>query len=278
MITTRQFSIGFIMLVLIVTAAACSNGDEPAVVPAPTSEDAAFTYSFDAENPNKVLFTAQPDVPTWYTHWDLGENSSAEGLEASKIYLQKGEYEVRFKIFTEGGTASSVQTITIASDFQGPDILQNGSFDDDQFWTVLPISNGVDVVFEDGKATWTGGGWGHVGIYQEVQVEANKLYQINMDIEGSGMTDCWFEVYAGTAMPTPGVDYTDGGMRLALNTWEGCGGEAFEGQLTDLSCAGGDGTFEFDAAGPVYIVIRGGGADYGATGVTIDNVSVRALE
>ncbi|MCB0562534.1 MAG: hypothetical protein KDD09_26460, partial [Phaeodactylibacter sp.] len=89
---------------------------------------------------------------------------------------------------------------------------------------------------------------------------------------------CWFEVYAGTAMPTPGVDYTDGGMRLALNTWEGCGGEAFEGQLTDLSCAGGDGTFEFDSAGPVYIVIRGGGADYGATGVTIDNVSVRALE
>lgn len=271
------FSLRVLILGLLLTSTACSEEDEVVVLP-PTSDDAAFTYAFDPENPNKVLFSAQSEVSAWYTHWDFGDNSSAEGTEASKIYLRKGDYDVRFKIFTEGGTASTTQTISIVSDFQGPNIIQNGELDGDQHWTVLPIANGVDVAFEEGTASWSGGGWGHVGIYQEVQIEANTLYQIDMDIVGGGLSDCWFEVYMGTEQPTPGVDYLDGGIKLGLNTWEGCGNEPFEGLFTQVACTGGDGTFEFDTAVTAYLVIRGGGANYGDKGVTIDNVAVRALE
>ncbi len=115
---------------------ACSDDDKTVV--APISEDAAFTYTFDSENPNKVIFTADPAVETWNTHWSFGDNSFAEGLEASKIYLKKGDYDVRFKIFTEGGTAESIQTIVINEDFQGPNIIKNGEFNDNRILDRIP--------------------------------------------------------------------------------------------------------------------------------------------
>lgn len=266
--------------ILILTLSACnSNNDEMIVVPPPSNDSATFSYTIDAENPNKIIFNAQPNVETWYTHWRFGDNTSAEGMSAEKVYFLKGEYEVRFKIFTEGGTAETVQTISIAEDIIGPNLVQNGELDGDEAWTVFPIGGGVDVTFQNGTAVWTGGGWGHVGIYQTLEIEANTEYQINMDVSGSGMSDCWFEVYVGTTTPMAGVDYIDGGIRLGLNTWDGCGSDPFQGQLTALTCSngGGDGTFEFPTAVTAYLVIRSGGVDLGADGVTLDNVSVRPL-
>jgi hypothetical protein len=273
-----SFPVRCLIYLSLTTMVACSTSEEDITI-APSSEDATFSFTYDPENPNKVFFKAESDVETWYTHWAFGDNTAAEGTEAEKTYFLAGDYQVRFKIFTEGGTAETVQTVSIENDIIGPNLVENGAFDDDQFWTVLPISGGAEVTFENGAATWTGGGWGHVGIYQTIDVEANTLYQINMDISGSGMTDCWFEVYVGTTIPRDGADYTDGGIRLGLNTWDGCGSEAFSGVFTSLSCSngGGDGTFEFPQAVTAYLVIRGGGADLGTEGITIDNVSIRAL-
>ena len=265
------------MLGIILISTACGNNDD-FVAKAPTSEDAAYSFTFDTENPNKVIFKANTDVETWYTHWDFGDNSSAEGMEASKIFLKKGDYDVRFKIFTEGGVAESIQTIVINEDFQGPNILQNGEFNGMEPWIVLPISDGVDVSFDNNEAHFTGGSWGQVGIYQAVNVLANNLYQISMDINGGPLSDSWFEVYVGTAIPEPGLDYADGGIRMGLNTWEGCGGEPFEGDFSEISCVGTGATFKFPTAGTAYLVIRGGGSSYGDNGVIIDNVAIRSLE
>lgn len=265
------------MLGIILISTACDNDDDIVIQP-PTSEDAAYTFAFDEDNPNKVLFVANPSDANWYTHWDFGDNSSAEGYDASKIYLKKGDYDVRFKVFTEGGSAESIQTIVINEDFQGPNILQNGEFNGSDYWTVLPISDGVDVSFDNDNAHWTGGSWGQVGIYQAVNVLADNLYQISMDIKGGPLSDSWFEVYVGTAVPESGSDYVDGGIRMGLNTWEGCGGEPFDGDFSEFSCVGTGATFKFPAAGVAYLVIRGGGADYGDNGVIIDNVAIRSLE
>lgn len=263
---------------IIFISTGCVDDAEEAVAP-PTSEDAVFTFEFDTENPNKVNFTATPNDANWYTHWDFGDNSSAEGYEASKVYLNQGDYDVRFKVFTEGGSAESIQTVVINQDFEGPNILQNGEFTGGSDpWIILPISDGVNVSFDNDEAHWTGGGWGQIGIYQPIQVLANNLYQISMDIRGGPLSDSWFEVYVGMETPVEGQDYTDGGMRLALNTWEGCGGEPFDGDFTEISCVGSGATFEFPTAGTVYLVIRGGGSNYGANGVIIDNVAVRSLE
>jgi PKD repeat protein len=273
---TIQFLSRFLFLGIILFSLGCAEEDY--VAKAPMSEDAAFSFEFDSENPNKVLFTANPAIDTWYTHWDFGDNSSAEGMESSKIYLKKGDYDVRFKIYTEGGEAEFIQTIVINEDFQGPNILQNGEFNGASPWTILPISGGVDVSFDDNNAHFTGGNWGQVGIYQAVNVLANNLYQISMDIKGGPLSDSWFEVYVGQAIPEPGVDYADGGIRMGLNTWEGCGAEPFDGDFNDISCVGTGATFKFPSAGTAYIVIRGGGASYGSAGVIIDNVAIRSLE
>tara|TARA_B100000809_G_scaffold266787_1_gene331572 strand:- start:6066 stop:7682 length:1617 start_codon:yes stop_codon:yes gene_type:complete len=274
-----KFIMNFLAIGTFLMIASCSDDVENEIAPPPTTEDAVFSYSFDAENPNKVFLTADPVVPTWYTHWDLGDNSSAEGLEASKVYLKKGDYDVVFKVFTTGGEASSVQTIVINEDFEGPNILLNGEFEGDASWTVLPISDGVDVSFTDGKAVWSGGNLGQVAIYQAVHIEANIPYQIDMDIVGSGMSDSWYEVYIGMQVPISGADYSDGGIRLGLSTWNGCGAEPFEGLLTEVSCVGeGGGLVQFTTTGTAYLVVRGGGADYGSAGVSIDNASIRPLE
>jgi hypothetical protein len=272
---TAKFSMLFAGALLLLLGSCVE--DEPAMVLPPSSESATFSYSFDPDNANRVIFTGQPDVATWYTHWSFGDNTSAEGQEVSKLYFLKGDYEVRFKIFTEGGTAETTQMISIASDILGPNLLENGELDGGTSWNVLPISNGVDVTFENGAAVWRGGGFGQVGIYQSIEVEANTTYQINMDISGGGMTDCWFEVYIGTSVPVDGVDYNDGGIRMGLNTWDGCGSTPFDGQLSTLTCVGSGSTFEFPNAVTAYLVIRGGGADYGTGGVTVDNIAIRKL-
>jgi hypothetical protein len=277
MITAINYHNGLLLLFVLLLSAGCNTDEDSVAVLPPNSEEAAFTYTPDPENPNKLTFTSSPEVETWYSHWSFGDNTAAEGLEATKTYPLSGDYEVRFKIFTEGGTAESTQMVSIESDLIGPNIIQNGEFDSDDAWTILPISNGVEVAFENGAVSWSGGGWGQEGIYQAIEVEANQVYQINMEVTCNGLSDAWFEVYAGQTAPTPGTDYTEGGIRLGLNTWEGCGGEPFEGLLTAFSCSGEDGTFQFPEGGTVYLVIRGGGAEYGTNGVTVDNVSVRQL-
>lgn len=276
---TINYIISFLIVGILLSTTGCSD-DLENVIP-PTSEDAIFSISYDPENPNKVYFLAEPAIDTWYTHWSFGDNTSYDGgLETSKTYLKKGEYNVEFKIFTEGGTASYVQTVVIESDFEGPNILRNGDFiDNDEFWTVLPIADGVNVSFENNNAQWTGGSWGQIGIYQPIHVLANNLYQISMDIKLSGLSDSWFEVYVGMEAPViGGLDYSDGGMRLLLNTWDGCGSEPFEGDFSEISCAGSGATFEFNTEGTAYLVIRGGGANYGDIGVILDNIAIRSLE
>ena len=275
---TINYIISFLIAGMLLSTTGCSDDVEHAIPP--TSEDAIFSISYDPENPNKVHFLAEPSVATWYTHWSFGDKTSFDGgLETTKTYLKKGEYEVEFKIFTEGGTASSIQTVVIESDFEGPNIIRNGDFSDgNEFWTILPISDGVDVSLDNNNAQWTGGNWGQVGIYQPVHVLANNQYQITMDIKGSGLSDSWFEVYIGMEPPVAGQDYSDGGMRLVLNTWNGCGNEPFDGPFSDYSCGGSGATFEFPSEGTAYFVIRGGGASYGDTGVTVDNIAIRSLE
>lgn len=274
-----MLNLGFSLTVLTLGLVSCNSSEEAIIIPPPSVDDAQFTFSFDPENENRVLFTAETSVDTWFTHWNFGDNTASEGLEVDKLYPISGTYEVKFKIFTEGGQAFTTQELTIEKDLIGPNIVANGSVDDASSWTLLPISGGVEVLFENGKAIWTGGGWGHAGIYQSLEIEGGKTYQIEMNVSGSGMSDCWFEVYIGEAMPTAGVDYNDGGIRLGLNTWDGCGAEAFDGPLSLLSCSasGGDGTFSYESEGEVYLVIRSGGASLGDDGVSIDDITIRGF-
>jgi len=272
-------NITYTLWVLIIGLCLCSSSctESEEMIPAPSSDDLSFTYIVDDENPNLIHFNGRTNADAWFIHWNFGDNTGIEGLEASKVYFKAGEYQVRFKIITEGGEASIVETIVIEQDFAGPDLIENGGFDTDASWTILGISPGVDIDISNGEASWSGGSWGNAAIYQKIDVEADKEYQINMDVRGGGLTDCWFEVFIGTVQPQQGVDYSDGGIQIGLSTWEGCGVEEFSGTLVDVACVGTGGAFTWSTPGEAFIVIKSGGANMGDQGVTIDNIAIRSL-
>ncbi len=129
------------IFLLTATLIGCKEDDDNLSV-APKNSDAEFTYFSDSENPNLLTFKGSPTAETWYSHWNFGDNTSAEGLEVQKTFYLKGEYDVKFKIFTEGGTAQSIQTIVIENDLIGSNLVTNGKLDNDSSWTLFSISPG----------------------------------------------------------------------------------------------------------------------------------------
>lgn len=180
----------------------------------------------------------------------------------------------------QGQTTGSNANLQVNSS-QTPNLVQGGNFGrrDYDKWTVSNITPGVTVRFANGRALYRGGNGGQAAIYQAIQVEANQKYQLNMKVSGHGGTDMWFEVYVGKAEPVIGQDYNDGGKRLALNTWNGCGKTPFNAPLTQLSCEGaGRGVIQFPTSGTVYLLIKSGGADLGITGISVADVQLRAIQ
>ena len=263
--------LAFLALAIIVPS--CKKDDD--TVPAPTAD-------FDFKAANLAVTFINKSTNGRYFTWNFGDNSTPDSTMApGHFYTQEGTYTV--KLTVEGRDGSKTETTKQVTVTAPPNLVQGGKFDagDDSKWTVLNVSSTSDVTvsFTGGKAVWTGGNWGHKGIYQAIPVEANKKYQVNMLVSGSGATDTWFEVYVGMAPPVQGQDYSDGGTRLGLNTWNGCGKTSFNGPLTSLSCAGtGGGVVEFPIAGTAYLVIRSGGADLGTSGISIDNVELRPVQ
>ncbi|UOE51078.1 DUF1735 domain-containing protein [Mucilaginibacter sp. SMC90] len=150
---------------------------------------------------------------------------------------------------------------------------------DNTKWQIYHRGDGVTfTVNADGSVLATGGNWGQQGIVQAVEVRANKSYKIDMNVAGSGASDCWFEVYVGQAVPSEADDYKDGDTRIALNTWNGCGKSPFNGLLSSLSCAGKGNVVSFPTAGKAYVLIRSGGSSLGTKGIKITNIDFRRVD
>lgn len=240
----------------------------------PAEEDLSFTVT---EGANNYFTFVNTSSLAGIARWDFDNGEKGSGDSDSTQFRKKGDYNITLSLAAKGGVGSITKTVSVASDIIIPNLIENGEFNDDQLWTIMPLSDGVNVSFTDGKAVWTGGGWGQVGIYQEIQVEANKMYQIDMDISGSGSSETWFEVYLGMAVPVSGSDYSDGGTLLGLNTWDGCGTAEFASKFTAVSCSGDAvGAVEFSTSGSAFLVIRGGGGNLGT--ISIDNVEVSPVE
>ncbi len=138
-------------------------------------------------------------------------------------------------------------------------------------WQVLRIANNDNVTVTpaaNGSFVFAGGSGGHIGIYQAVEVQAGKKYSFTFNVKGAGATDTWFEVYIGYGAPVTGVDYNEGGVRMGLNTWTGCGKVAFDDLLSKVGCVGSGPIFTAPATGKAYLVIRTGGTNLGTGGIT----------
>jgi hypothetical protein len=238
----------------------------------------ANTYKFRVNNMSNVLGVK----------WDLGDGNLVAGLEETDtvFYPDADTYPIRLTLIGIGGRefSTSKDLVIGTPDPNAGNLLRGGKLNDgdDQYWSIVQYSGSVSPVFENGKVIFNYKDWSHAGIYQQVEIPAAGSYRIDMSVSGKGATDTWFEVYLGTTVPQSGggMDYNDGGNRLALNTWAGCGKSAFNDKLTKLACAGSasgsaNGVITVDNAGTYYLVIRTGGANLGDGGIAVDNIELR---
>ncbi|HOX82197.1 MAG TPA: hypothetical protein PLJ60_07915 [Chryseolinea sp.] len=244
--------------------------------------NASFTVTPIDGEINKYLLEAETENVLG-VKWDFGFGAAFGNTIDTVFFPDAGEYTITLTAIGKGGMMNSTsQDVTVlTSDPNAGNLVVGGKMDegDDSNWEFVTYSAGVSSSIAGGKMVFTGGGWGQSGIYQTVQVEGGKKYKVDMLVSGSGATDTWFEVYVGMAVPVPGSDYNDGGKRLALNTWAGCAKTPFNGKLSVISCDGTNGgVFTFEESGTAYLFIRGGGADLGTTGISIDNVELRGTK
>jgi hypothetical protein len=268
------------MLVSVLISCA-TDATQEAVLPA--GADASFSYTVDDENPNTIHFEANPAVDTWFTHWSFGDGTSAEGIAVTKTFFVKGDYSVRFKMYTNGGNINSTQTIAIERDaIDDSNFIGNGTFDDDAGWSVINLFEetnlGGEVSFADGVARFTesSGAWKQMGIYTEVVLIAGT-YQFDMDMTFTEINDIWGEVYLGKSKPLAGADY-NGDLQVlkAYNAWD-CTPKTYTGKAVAYGCdpKASPGKFTVSADGTYYLLFRTGGGKYGVDGIVIDNMELR---
>jgi|TARA_B110000027_G_C16122297_1_gene303922 hypothetical protein len=263
------------------------NRDEELSSMVLTESDAIFTFSEDVDDPNTIHFSADPSIDTWFTHWSFGDGSSSDGLETSKTYYTKGEYEVRFKIFTTSGEAYSYQTISIANDLADEsNLVKNGTFDDASSWNIVNHYDATNlegvVTIADGVAHFTeqSNTWKHMGIYQSIALQPGT-YQFDMDITYSEINEIWGEVWLGLSEPINGNDYnTDNSAEIILNVfnaWDCSSKITYSGKATALGCDSNPnpGNFTLSVPGVYYLIFRTGGAQYGTNGIVVDNIELR---
>jgi len=250
----------------------------------PTAEEASFTVEPGSSDNRFLLTNTTPNA--FGSYWNLGSGYE-KGDTQQEIFLPDvGTYDINLVSVTAGGidTASVQQIVVDTPDPIAGNLILGSRMDADALnhWTVFNISAGVDFDLTNGKMVATGGGWGQTAMYQTVTVEAGNTYRFGATVAGTGATDVWLEVYFGTVQPTAGVDYSDGGNKIGLNTWNGCGNTAFNGNLANIGCSGDlvgqNGEITFANSGTYYLVIKTGGADLGTGGISIDNVELRRTQ
>ncbi len=171
---------------------------------------------------------------------------------------------------------------------EGADVIQGGDMEDESKWNIFGAGvTETTTEFADGVlklSNGTGTAQTNVIIWQAVEVQAGT-YKFSADVKGSGAANSWLELYFGSAAPADGSDYSDN-LYTGLNTWDGCGASAFDGNLAVLGCKlidgspapgnGQNGEITFDSAGTIYVVLKGGSWDgnLGTEGITIDNVKL----
>jgi hypothetical protein len=248
------------------------------------SVDASFTITPVSGVSNKYVLNAQkPNILG--SKWNLGDGSNTfVGKFTENIFLpDAGSYTITHTAIGKGGETkvATKEIVVPVSDPNSGNLILGGKFSnatDHGKWTILNISGtATKWTFNNGNANINGGSWSQQGIYQAIEVVAGKKYKIDMRVSGSGSQDTWFEVYASPTAPTQNADYTADGRRIGLSTWDGCAKTTFDGQLSALKCVGSGNVVEFPQSGTIYFVIKSGGANMGATGITITNVEFRGV-
>lgn len=252
----------------------------------PKNFNADFTVTQVSGQSNYYVLKADP-TGVQSVKWNLGDGGGFNaGKMVDTVFLpDAGTYTVSMQALAYIGGAtktSATQTITVpTSDPKSGNLVKGGKMlpGDDAYWTHFIIGGGQQIVFDSVKNVMTANetNSNQGAVYQTINLTAGQRYMVDMIVSGSGATNTWFEVWVGSAQPVPGSDYNSGSKIISLNTWAGCGGSAFNGKLSAISCSGDGDPFTVPTTGTYYLVIKCGGQDTGLTGISFTNVTLRGV-
>src|SRR5258708_4534589 len=201
---------------------------------------------------------------SWY--WDPGDGSGQKmgGVNDTLYYAKKGNYRVTLMVLGHGGYDTVSQIVQVAADDPGVNVLQNGGLTSATGWTTLNVGGTQTTINFTAQGLNLSNGSGsnstNGAIYQAVNVKANIPYTFTANVQGAGAKNTWVEFYFGATVPTQGKDYTDSKL-WSMNTYSGCGGGPFNGNVVTIGCAGTgakNGQMTFTKDQTIYVVIKGG--------------------
>lgn len=243
-----------------------------------------FSFQANPANPLEVSFTNTAERATHYA-WDFGDDSPISYQEnPTHLFKLPGTYTVVLNARSKGGSILKSVPVVVEGN-EPPNLIAGGDMSDPDLWSIISIgAEPPTAAFVDGGLKFFNGAGPsstHEIAYTAVEVEAGKTYRFSANVKGSGATNTWFELYFGTAEPQAGQEYTTG-LYTGLNTWDGCGASAFNGNLATLGCKAGaagngkEGIISFDETGTIYLVFKVGtaGGSFGTDGITLDDVKL----
>lgn len=242
---------------------------------------ASFTVTPVQGNANKYVITNTTLGACVGTRWDLGKG---DGWTMGKVsdtvfYPDAGTYTINMQALDKRGklyTAPAPVTVTIAqSDPAYGNLIINGKMDptNTTAWQIFHTESappyGIIWTLTNGAYMATGGtsSYPSAGIYQAINVVANKSYHFSMNTSYGVPNSAWLQVYFGKTVPVNGSDYTDN-QKLNFITW---------GKWTAFNGSGSC-DLTFATSGTIYVVIKAGaGASGGLStqGVAVWNVAFR---
>lgn len=260
-----------------------SNTDYEVYAPV-DSLTATFTVTPVAGNDTKFVITNTTKGESVGTRWDVGKGGGAVmGKTTDTVfYPLAGTYTIKMQALDKRGklySAPSASVTTTKNDPAYDNLIKGGKMNagDEQFWgrydatankIVWTLANNAYTATTATKPVTV---QVNGGIYQAVQVVANKTYRFTTNISYGATQDTWAEVYCGQAVPAEGKDYTDN-KKIGFITWGAW--TAFNGTRTfDLT---------FGASGTIYIVIKAGcnasAGHFSTQGISFWNVDFRRIQ
>ena len=241
---------------------------------------ASFTVAPVSGATNTFVCTAGTSgVFGWY--WSTGNGSPVAGTASDTIHFaQHGNYRITLTAVGKGGYDTASQVVPVAGDDLGNTVIAGGTLDDvsASSWTALNTGGPqTTFTFTSNGLVLSNTGNTNGAIYQAIPLQAGVNYKFSAQVSGSGATNSWIEFYIGATVPTQGNDYTDNKI-YSLNTWAGCGGSPFNGNIVQIGCSGSgpsSGTFTVATSGTYYVVIKAGssGGTLGS-GVTVADIAL----
>lgn len=281
-ILTTLFPLAFSIVLLVGCKKETNNSYE--VYGPVDSLVASFTVTPVTGNDTKFVITNTTQGDFVGTRWDVGKGGGPVMGKTSDtvFYPLAGTYTIKMDALDKRGklySAAPVSVTTTRNDPAYDNLILGGAMNagDDHYWgsynatgnkIIWTLANNA---YTATTATKPVTAQVNGGIYQAVQVVANKTYRFTMNASYGVTQDAWFQVYFGQTVPADGKDYSDN-QKLSFISWGKW--TPFDGSKTvDLS---------FGASGTVYVVIKAGcnspNGHFSTQGISVSNIDFRRIQ